>query len=97
MARSLNMYIINIFAQQTTQGLTLLISSSTLCAGSKPNLSRAESGARPCTDFARVWREGADRLGGGLEDPRVRASIGMAVALGFSRDDHGILSLSATD
>ena len=43
--------------------------------------------------------EGADCSGGGFEDPRERVSKGMTVALGFSRDDHGIfiLLLSATD
>jgi len=65
--------------------------SSTLCAGSKPNLSRAESGARPRADFAMVGKDGVDHSGGGFEDPRER------VALGFCRDDLGILSLSATD
>jgi len=54
-------------------------------------LSRAESGARPQADFAMVGKDGADHSGGGFEDPHER------VALGFCRDDHGILSLSATD
>ena len=87
------------WCQPWVASLTLWIGSLTLCAGSKPNLSRADSGARPCADFTGMWGEGADCSGGGFEDPCKRVLKGMTIALGFSRDDCGIfiLLLSATD
>ena len=91
--------MINKFALGTKPGLTLWIGSLTFCTGSKPNLSRADSGARPCADFTGMWGESTDCSGGGFEDPRERVSKGMTIVPGFSRDDHGIfiLLLSATD
>ena len=86
--------MIDKFILRIKSELTLLISSSALCAGSKPNLLRAEGGARLQADLASMWREGANCSGGGFEDPRKRISRGMTVVLGFSRDDCGILSLS---